>query len=554
MPSASLRLYYLQEQRRAEQRRRKNPYNFQMTSGDLRASHVFYICPRPVVLVSVEHEGSANLFPMDLIGPTDSPWFSMALRSTSPAVRLMQQSRRMALAGTPFAYRDIAYALGKHHQLSSIDWATLPFPTTPSPLFHLPVPAEALRVREVSVTGISRSRLACVVPDFGGKGDHLPRTQAGPSCFMSSARTARATMFKMRPPGKSGLAAGLLGLVFAAATLLWLRLDRAPPNWDDAWYLTNSLTVYDALTQGGLPGYLAKLNSVLGFKAPLIAALPAPFYLLLGRHWHAAFLVNIASMWVLFAALYRIARRWWNARAAVFAIAIAGTMPLLYGLARWFMVEYALTALVAAAICVLIESDGLKRDGHSVLFGALCGFGLLLKVSFPLFVLPALVYAWVTSGRRVRPLLWIALPCVLLAAPLVCRASAADAGECARCGFRCSCGNSGHRPHLLAAHHFHVPFACRVDWRLVLLRRASAVGGCGSGDSTQWKESTGAADCMDASVRDFSVWRKQGRPIHRTCAAGGGAGAGVVAGFRYCPGLRWARRRAPRSLRFPCCR
>ena len=119
-------------------------------------------------------------------------------------------------------------------------------------------------------------------------------------------------MFKMRPPGKSGLAAGLLGLVFAAATLLWLRLDRAPPNWDDAWYLTNSLTVYDALTQGGFPGYLAKLNSVLGFKAPLIVALPAPFYLLLGRHWHAAFLVNIVSMWVLFAALYRVARRWWS--------------------------------------------------------------------------------------------------------------------------------------------------------------------------------------------------------------------------------------------------
>jgi flavin reductase (DIM6/NTAB) family NADH-FMN oxidoreductase RutF len=101
VPAASLRLYYLQEQRRAKQRRRKNPYNFQMTPADLRASHVFYICPRPVVFVSVEHEGSANLFPMDLIGPTDSPWFSMALRSTSPAVRLMQQSRRMALAGTP---------------------------------------------------------------------------------------------------------------------------------------------------------------------------------------------------------------------------------------------------------------------------------------------------------------------------------------------------------------------------------------------------------------------------------------------------------------------
>jgi flavin reductase (DIM6/NTAB) family NADH-FMN oxidoreductase RutF len=88
---------------------------------------------------------------MDLIGPTDSPWYSMALRSTSPAVRLMQQSRRMALASIPFTYKAIAYELAKHHKQASIDWSTLPFATMPSPLFGLRVPEAALRVREVSV-------------------------------------------------------------------------------------------------------------------------------------------------------------------------------------------------------------------------------------------------------------------------------------------------------------------------------------------------------------------------------------------------------------------
>ena len=150
-PAASLALYYLLEKRRARRRLRKDPYNFQMTPGDLRGMHVFYMCPRPVVLVSVEHEGSSNLFPMDLIGPTDSPWYSMALRSTSPAVRLMQKSRRMALAGIPFTYQGIAYELAKHHRLANIDWAALPFATVRSPLFDLRVPEAALRIREVRV-------------------------------------------------------------------------------------------------------------------------------------------------------------------------------------------------------------------------------------------------------------------------------------------------------------------------------------------------------------------------------------------------------------------
>jgi flavin reductase (DIM6/NTAB) family NADH-FMN oxidoreductase RutF len=149
--SLNLRLYDLYETWRVERRRRRNPYNFFMTPVDLRCSHVFYICPRPVVLVTVEHQGASNMFPMDLIGPTESPWFSMALRSTSPAVRLMQQSRRMALASVPFRYKAAAYELGKHHRRTSIDWAEIPFPTVPSPLFELPVPEAALRVREVRV-------------------------------------------------------------------------------------------------------------------------------------------------------------------------------------------------------------------------------------------------------------------------------------------------------------------------------------------------------------------------------------------------------------------
>lgn len=148
---ASLDFYYVQKWFQHKLQQRRNPYNFRMTNPDLRASYVFYICPRPVVLVTVQHGESGNMFPMDLIGPTDSPWFSMALRKTSPAVRLMQESRQMALASIPFRYRPVVYEMGKHHKLSSIDWERLPFPVERSPLFGLPVAKEAFKVREVMV-------------------------------------------------------------------------------------------------------------------------------------------------------------------------------------------------------------------------------------------------------------------------------------------------------------------------------------------------------------------------------------------------------------------
>lgn len=151
LPALTRRLYYAYERRRTEQQQRRNPHNFRIAHADLRALFVFYICPRPVMLVTVSHEGLSNIFPMDLIGPTDSRWYAMALRATSPAVPLIQRSRCLALGRAPLSYKAIAYELGKHHKQTSVDWSALPFETTPSPLFGLPVPTASLGVREVRV-------------------------------------------------------------------------------------------------------------------------------------------------------------------------------------------------------------------------------------------------------------------------------------------------------------------------------------------------------------------------------------------------------------------
>jgi len=149
LPPLKMQLHYLW--RWWQGRKQKGGYNFQMVTGDLYAYYVFTICPRPVVLVSVVHDGASNIFPQDLIGPTDSPYFLMALRNTSPAVALMKASRRMVLSGCPFAYQSIAYDLGAHHRKERIEWDAMPFAVRPSPTFGIPMPDAALFVREVAV-------------------------------------------------------------------------------------------------------------------------------------------------------------------------------------------------------------------------------------------------------------------------------------------------------------------------------------------------------------------------------------------------------------------
>lgn len=124
--------------------------NFKMVTRELHGVFVFYICPRPIVLVSVVDDRLTNIFPMDLIGPIGD-YFSLALHSTSTAVRLMERSRRIALSSVPVHQAAMAIELGKNHNKPSLDCNHVPFTLTMSPLFGLPAPEFALRVREMQI-------------------------------------------------------------------------------------------------------------------------------------------------------------------------------------------------------------------------------------------------------------------------------------------------------------------------------------------------------------------------------------------------------------------
>jgi flavin reductase (DIM6/NTAB) family NADH-FMN oxidoreductase RutF len=149
LPPADYRRFRLRQ--RWEMFRDRTPYNFRMIPAELFALYVFYYVPRPVHLVSVAFEGASNIFPMDLVGRMGDDLFLLALRSTSPAIRLMTGSKRLAVTAVPFDEKDVAYRLGTHHKKETIDWEALPFQGIPSPAFGLRVPASALGVREVEV-------------------------------------------------------------------------------------------------------------------------------------------------------------------------------------------------------------------------------------------------------------------------------------------------------------------------------------------------------------------------------------------------------------------
>ncbi|HEY4294710.1 flavin reductase [Luteibacter sp.] len=113
---------------------------------------VTYLCPRPVVLVSVETEGHRNIFPMDLIGPLEgSGLFSLALRSTNVSEPTMRDVRRVALSHPPASMKAAVYQLARHHKDAVTIWNELSVPLSRSPRFDIPTVASALRVQELAI-------------------------------------------------------------------------------------------------------------------------------------------------------------------------------------------------------------------------------------------------------------------------------------------------------------------------------------------------------------------------------------------------------------------
>jgi flavin reductase (DIM6/NTAB) family NADH-FMN oxidoreductase RutF len=138
-------------QNRAIRRHHNSPDNFWLPPEAVQQLMIFYICPRQVVLVSVEEGEHRNLFPMDLIGAVAPDRFTLALRNTSQSVPAMKSTRRVALSDVAAADRELAYRLGAQHRNPLPDWQSLPCETERSRAFALPFPKSALRVRELEI-------------------------------------------------------------------------------------------------------------------------------------------------------------------------------------------------------------------------------------------------------------------------------------------------------------------------------------------------------------------------------------------------------------------
>ncbi len=191
----------------------------------------------------------------------------------------------------------------------------------------------------------------------------------------------------------------LVGLVafHAINNWSWLSTNVAILSSDARRHLMTTLTYSDMLRPLNL-GSLFDAVTMDELRPPLFHLTAVPILWLFGRSTDIATMVNVLYMAILLAATYAIGRKMFNSNVGLLAAFVLSTFPTIYAFSRYFYIDFALTAMVALNVALLLYTEDFQRKGLTLLYGLSFGLGMLVKWTFVLFTLSPAILVFLRSG------------------------------------------------------------------------------------------------------------------------------------------------------------
>lgn len=224
-------------------------------------------------------------------------------------------------------------------------------------------------------------------------------SEAEPVGLQSGKRAGWARL----PAEKIAFRAYLLVLLFLCAVhAVYLAQSTVVPSTDEAHYMGGALSIANGLRSHTLSGAWVGYRGALGFKAPLVCVVPGILMALTNNTDFAFSVWLIASFAMLGLASYSLFRNCFRPLGAACASVLLLCTPVITGLTHRYYVEL-LVLLLAVVLLDVLASKGWRNSLVSALTGFLIGLGVLSKVTFPVFVAPAVLFSIVQHVRRSAP-------------------------------------------------------------------------------------------------------------------------------------------------------
>lgn len=194
-------------------------------------------------------------------------------------------------------------------------------------------------------------------------------------------------------------------IFFSFLNFYWVRLDVAPPQWDQSHYLEGSEYVYQSLTKGGILEFLNATTVVLPRRAPLIAILPTPLYLIFGNSPDTALLINFICLPIFYIFLYLLIRKFFDENISLLSLIVVSTFPLFYGLLRQFFVEFLLMTTIVVWLYASLKTENFTNKKAVFWFGVVSGVAMMIKFHFFLYIAGPFIYLLYKNLKSKQPII-----------------------------------------------------------------------------------------------------------------------------------------------------
>ncbi|HEV8131051.1 MAG TPA: glycosyltransferase family 39 protein [Acidobacteriota bacterium] len=192
---------------------------------------------------------------------------------------------------------------------------------------------------------------------------------------------------------RAGYVLLLVALLLVLINFFWLRADTRPWIWDMGFHTRLGLDYLEWAQHPSLDKLRWVYQESLWYP-PFYHWAEAISFTIAGRMEDAAAFPNFFFLGLMLWAVFRIGERVDGVEAGLWGALFTSLFPILVWLSRTPLVDFALVAVVCQAIHFLLETENFGLRKRSILFGLVCGIGMLVKWSFLFFLAGPILYVY----------------------------------------------------------------------------------------------------------------------------------------------------------------
>ena len=171
---------------------------------------------------------------------------------------------------------------------------------------------------------------------------------------------------------------------------IWMLLDIRPPSWDQGLHLFKTFNYWEALSSGSEDWWQDMLN-VEPFYPPFYHLSLIPLSFIFGFTLDIGVIGNSFYMVIMALSIYGIGKILYTRNTGLIAAFLVSSYPLIVSMSREYIISVMLTTMTTLAYYLFLKSENFENKKYSLWFSFIFAVGLMVKWTFFIYVLPAVL-------------------------------------------------------------------------------------------------------------------------------------------------------------------